>query len=88
MNHPDTLGLRLRLYRTMRGLSRRQLGQLSGLHHQTIGFIESDERDPTTRTLRSLAEALGITCAQLLGEQALFDDSTANNERALHVHTS
>jgi transcriptional regulator with XRE-family HTH domain len=56
----NSLGSKLRAAREERGLSQRQLAQLSGLSTNAISLIERDENSPSVSTLQSLATALNI----------------------------
>lgn len=57
---------RLRMIRTERGLSRKQLAAAVGVHYQTIGYIERGEYSP------SLDLALRICREFALPVEALF----------------
>jgi len=57
---------RLRLVRTERGLSRKQVADAVGVHYQTIGYIERQEYSP------SLDLALRIAGCFDLPVEALF----------------
>jgi transcriptional regulator with XRE-family HTH domain len=62
------IGLRLRVLRSRRGLSQRQLGVLAGVSQYTVLRIENGHNAPTLPTLTSLARALEMTVGELLGE--------------------
>ena len=57
----------LKEWRERRGLSQRQLSELSGVHHISIHRLEAGQLDPQLSTLRKLCVALHITPNQLLG---------------------
>lgn len=57
---------RLRAIREERGLTVQELARRAGVTRQTIYTAEAGTREPTTRTLRKLAEVLGIAVADLL----------------------
>jgi transcriptional regulator with XRE-family HTH domain len=61
--HPS----RLREWRTVRGVSQRQLAALSGVARQTILRTELGRTMPTPGTLVCLAAALKVQPADLLG---------------------
>ena len=50
-----------------RGLTQRQLSELSRVHQVSIHRIETGQLDPQLSTLRKLCAALRITPNQLLG---------------------
>ena len=59
---------RLRHIRERAGYSQQRLADDSGVSQHTISEIELGRRKPQGRTLRKLAEALGVSVADLLGE--------------------
>lgn len=58
-------GIRLRM-----NLSQRRLAQISGVSQPFIHNIESGHKSPTVRTLEKLARALGVSVAELVGDDA------------------
>ena len=59
----------LRRLRQLRALSQRELASRAKLSVTTINRIEIGQRKPMPRTIRKLAEALGVTPEDLLSEQ-------------------
>lgn len=55
--------------RELRALSQRDLAALAKLSVTTINRIETGRRKPMHKTVRKLAEALGVTPEELLAEQ-------------------
>ena len=53
----------------MKGLSQTELADRSGLTPAAVSQIEADDRQPSFKTLSSLAGALGISVGYLLGEE-------------------
>jgi transcriptional regulator with XRE-family HTH domain len=53
-------GTRLRQIRQERALSLRELGERSGVAFDTINKLENAHREAQPRTIRRLAEALGV----------------------------
>lgn len=51
---------RLRRLRLERFLSQAELARSAGMHAITITRLEAGDQAPTTRTVRALAEALGV----------------------------
>ena len=49
------------------GLSQRDLEERSGVGHQRISLLETGKSGAQGRTVRKLAEALGVTPADLVG---------------------
>lgn len=60
---------RLRELRRRRVLSMRDLQECSGVSHNTIWRIESGRQGAHPRTIRKLAEALGVEPEELLKEE-------------------
>jgi DNA-binding XRE family transcriptional regulator len=57
---------RLKELRRRRVLSMRELEEISGVSHNTIWRIESGRQGAHPRTIRKLAEALGVAPEELL----------------------
>jgi len=62
-------GVKLRQLREDRAYSARTLGELAGIHYQTILRIEGGQPEAQPRTIRRLAEALGVEPRELRREQ-------------------
>jgi transcriptional regulator with XRE-family HTH domain len=62
--------VRLRHARELAGFSQQELADSSGVSQHTISEIELGRRKPHGRTLRKLANTLGIEVADLYGEAA------------------
>lgn len=68
MNQGHTVGDRICEARKRRGLSQRELAQLSGVSLSLVSKLEQGERQDTrTETLRKLAVSLDVTTMVLLG---------------------
>ena len=59
----------IRRLRELQALSQRELAARANLSVTTVNRIETGQRKPMPRTLRKLAEALGVTPAELIAEQ-------------------
>lgn len=59
----------VRRLRELRALSQRELATQAGLSVTTVNRIETGQHKPMPRTVRKLAEALGVTTDKLLAEQ-------------------
>jgi transcriptional regulator with XRE-family HTH domain len=66
-----SLATRLRVLRAERGLTVRQVAELSGVAKETISQVERGERHPYDRTLARLARAYGVPVEELLEEPVL-----------------
>lgn len=59
----------LETLRVNKGLSRKKLAELSGVHYSTIGLIEwGMSPHPRITTLQKLAVALGVTVNDLIDD--------------------
>lgn len=78
-----TLGERIRSLRKAAGLTQDELGQRLRVEKSSVSEWESDKRAPVYSRLQTIAAALNVTVAQLLGEAAtpadLLDDSPTTN---------
>ena len=61
-------GERIRAVRVERGLTQKQLGDLCGMADSAIRRYESGRGNPTEKTLKRIASALGVPLADLLPE--------------------
>ena len=62
------MGLSIKKYRCIAGLSQEQLSDVIECDKNTIGNIERGERDPRLSTLARIADGLGISCSRILRE--------------------
>jgi transcriptional regulator with XRE-family HTH domain len=59
-------GVKLREARLDRGLSQEELHEMTGVSRDTISRMETGDRpNPHPKTLRKLAEALGVSVADI-----------------------
>lgn len=72
-------GEKIRDRRIELGLKQEQLADLVGVSRRTIVSYETTEAKPYTRTMRKLAEALGVT------EQYLRDDDCDNPQAGIET---
>lgn len=59
----------LRQIREKQGYSIRALAEKVGMAYPALFRLESGEADPRLSTLRKLAKALGVTVAEITGEE-------------------
>jgi transcriptional regulator with XRE-family HTH domain len=62
-------GRRLRKLRECRGLSQDQLGKLTGVTQQQVGFWERGDRGIKLEQAIKVADALGVTVDELVPEE-------------------
>ncbi|MDP9235519.1 MAG: helix-turn-helix domain-containing protein [Actinomycetota bacterium] len=60
------LGAAIRQLRAERKLTRRELERATGLSYPYLSEIEAGKKSPSTRTLRAIADALGLEAHDLL----------------------
>jgi XRE family transcriptional regulator, fatty acid utilization regulator len=66
---PRTIAQQVQAYREQQGLSQRGLARAAEVAAVLVTKLESGAiTDPRISTLRKLAEALGVTVAELIGE--------------------
>lgn len=63
------LGARIRSLREQRKLTQAAFGEVLRLDQSTVSRIEDGSRSLTARELASASSALGVTIAELLGEE-------------------
>ena len=61
MSEQIHIGKRIRLFRERRGLTQKQLGEMSGIIEATIRKYEIGQRNPKPDQVAKIAEALGVT---------------------------
>lgn len=64
----DDVGPRLRMLRLLQGLTLKQLAERAGLSLSYVSDLEHGRSRPSLATLERLAAALGVSRAELLGE--------------------
>jgi transcriptional regulator with XRE-family HTH domain len=63
-------GSKIKQLRRLSALSLREMGRRSGIAYDTINKLENEQRSAQARTLRRLAEALGVEPRELMkGEE-------------------
>jgi transcriptional regulator with XRE-family HTH domain len=64
--YPDALGRTIRVYRAARDLGRRELADLAEVSYSYLAEIEKGSKYPSTKALHAIANALGLSPAELL----------------------
>lgn len=80
---PDTLGGRLAWARSLRGLTQHQLAVLIDVREKNVSRWESDQNEPTAKTVALLADALHVSTDFLLGRPSGEHDVQAYYERVV-----
>ncbi len=71
---------KIKKLREQRALSLSDVAQITGLSRVTINRIENGKQRPMPRTIRKLANALGVTVEELTSEQASFINVPGNRQ--------
>ena len=66
MQDQERFGETVRRLRTAKGWSQDIFADKSGLHRADVGAIERGERNATLRTMRTIADTLGVKIADLV----------------------
>jgi transcriptional regulator with XRE-family HTH domain len=64
-----SLGTRIMQIRSQKGLSQRELGERTGIAGSYLSRIENRRLEPRPKTLRKIAEALGVPVSELFQER-------------------
>ena len=65
-----SIGARVRTAREKTGLSREHIAFWVGISTSTITRLENESRVPTGDTMRRIADCIGVTVDELLGQDA------------------
>ena len=58
-------GLRVRSLRKARNLTQKELGEITGFHHNYIGMIERGDRNPSLENIEVFANAFEMSLSEL-----------------------
>jgi len=58
----------VRKHRTAKGMSQELLAEKADVHPIYIGYIERSERNPTLKVAKAIADALGLSLAEMISE--------------------
>jgi len=72
-----SIGTRVMQIRNQKGISQRELSQRSGIAGSYLSRIENRHLEPRPKTLRKIAEALGVPLAQFFQEH---EENPAGNQ--------
>lgn len=87
VEHPKTMGQRVRMARKTRNLTQVQLTRAAGIDQSTLSAIENDKtHKPEARTILALASALGLTAQYLLHGRVSMASSTQLLEACQEIH--
>ena len=64
--YPEALGRTIRVYRAARDLGRRELADQAEVSYSYLAEIEKGSKYPSTKALHAIANALGLSPAELL----------------------
>lgn len=66
------IGKSIKFYRKLKNLTSTELGERAGLTQSAISQIENGHRNPTPKTLRSIAHGLGVSAEDILKKAETF----------------
>ena len=62
----EALGRAIKVLRTAHGLGRRELAELAGLSYSYLTEIENGTKQPSSKVLRTIGEALSVPASELM----------------------
>ncbi len=74
-NQEEPLFNRIEAARNILGISRADLAQMTGVHYQTIGYIERGEYNPSLSLALKLAKALGVEVSEIFSTKPFRKES-------------
>jgi transcriptional regulator with XRE-family HTH domain len=83
-----TTGELIKQARKEAGLTQKQLGERMGVSYQSVAQWENDLRNPKQKTIRRIANALGISWTALLPEEERKKAWLSRLESIAHPYTS
>lgn len=64
-NQEDPLYNRVETFRASKGLTRNELAEITGVHYQTVGYIERGEYNPSLSLALRIAHALEVEVSEI-----------------------
>ena len=80
-----SLGRAITVRRSAGGMSRKELATVSGVSYPYLAAIEKGDRQPSSRILHSIAEALGCTVSELHSISETLPESTKTSRGSTWV---
>jgi putative transcriptional regulator len=74
-NQEDPLFNRVEKVRDKVGISRAELAKMTGVHYQTIGYIERGEYNPSLALALRIAKALNVEISKIFSTKPFGKDS-------------
>ena len=81
-------GKKIKLIRTMRGLTQKQLGELSGIHEVAIRKYELGKNLPKEEQLKKIANALNVNVNSLLEFNIEADGDAIDDKFSMEIKDS
>jgi len=72
--------MRVKQYRKTKGISQARLAQISGVSQSYIAYLERGERHPTIPIAIKLANALGVSLMELIGDPNEYVRKAGENQ--------
>lgn len=76
----ESIGKRMKRYRTDKGISQTDLGEMLSIHPQHLSNIETGSRAPSLELLVSIANALDVSADDLLTDNLKHSSSPVGTE--------
>lgn len=76
----EGLGDRIYHLRKRAGLTQKQLGEKVGISFRSISYYESNRVSPSSKVAQKLADAFGISLAELLGKETDHAENHGNHD--------
>jgi transcriptional regulator with XRE-family HTH domain len=75
----ERLGRAIKVHRALLGMERKDLAEAAGLSYPYLAEIENGKKRPSSKVLRSMAEALGLRPSQLLETAEGLETETSSS---------
>lgn len=79
------VGTRIRELREAQGLSQRDLAKAIGMARSLVGYVEAGTKVPTLTTVDAIAQALGVSLADLVADETPERGTTKRNQPAAEI---
>jgi len=73
-NQRSSLGLNVKLYRSQRNMSQKDLSELLGVSVNYLSLIEGSKKYPSLKVIFKIAEVLNVSPSDLLEDDPLQDE--------------
>ena len=78
------IGQRIREFRKLRKMSQAELAYKANTEPSSISRWETEKGKPSASSLRSLADALGVSVGKILEDEKSYDELVEDNDSAVY----